>query len=476
MLPNHPDYITTIYALIKLRAIWIPVNVHLRGPSLKYVLLHAEPVAMIVDTRYHDVIAQLDADVLPPVQIWRGFDRTPGNEGTHLFTDVVAHPSDEPPRASARPDDILCISYTSGTTGEPKGVMVTDKMLRCCAMGAILGGDIRDGDVLFVWEPLYHIAGIEIVILALLRRVTIALSERFSASRFWDDVRRVGATHIHYVGGILQILLKQPTRNDDSQNSVRVAWGGGSTPEAWVEFERRFGVQIRELYGLTEASSISTINVEGRVGSIGRAAPYFEIRLVDELGIDVPLGSLGEIVIRERERGLLMPGYFRNSEESMRALRGGELFTGDLGRMDEDGFLYYSGRKKDSVRRRGENISSWEVERIVNEHPDVELSALIGVPSDIGDMDLKIFVKRVDGRQPDPEQLINWCETAMPYFQVPRYVAYVADFELTPTQRIRKESLSRATDDCWDRERARTDNSTSKTRSTSLNVGNKEEK
>ena len=154
--------------------------------------------------------------------------------------------------------------------------------------------------------------------------------------------------------------------------------------------------------------------------------------------------------------GLITPGYFRNLAATTAALRDGWLVTGDLARADEDGFLYYCGRKTDSVRYRGENISAWEVERIINEHPDVEESALVGVQTDVGEQDLKIFVELAPGREPDPEALLRWCLERMPRFQLPRYVAYVDEFEKTPTLRIRKEPLSRSTVDCWDRERHKT--------------------
>lgn len=451
MLPNHPDYIITMLALIKLRAVWVPINVHLRGPSLKYIVEHSQPKAMIVDTHYQDVLYSVLSEHQPSLLIWRGGDGSTRQASAVDFAEICSATNAIPPRPTASASDVICISYTSGTTGAPKGVLVTDKMLRACATGSIMSADISDNDVLLLWEPLHHIAGSQVVIVGLIKHVKIALLERFSAVRFWSQVHQYQATHIHYVGGILQILLKQPRRSADADNPVRIAWGGGCTAEVWEEFERRFGVHIHEVYGLTEASSISTMNPEGPVGSIGKPAPYFNVRVVDDEAAPIPPGTVGEIIIGEREQGILTPGYFRNPEQSSKALRGGWLFTGDLARVDDDGFLYYSGRKSDSVRHRGENISAWEVERIINEHPDVELSALVGVATDIGEFDLKIFVKLVDGRDPDPEGLTQWCESRMPYFQIPRYVAYIENFEMTPTHRIRKETLLRTVVDCWDR-------------------------
>ena len=454
MLPNHPDHILTILALIKAGAIWVPVNVHLRGPSLEYVLGHADPRALIADARYREALDPLLAAHPLRWTVWRGAAAEANGDGEVSFEHLRTGPVSAPPPRRGRPDDAVCISYTSGTTGEPKGVCVTDRMLRASAVGARLGGGIRDGDVLLVWEPLYHIGGSEVVILGLMQRITLALVERFSASRFWDQARAAGATHVHHLGGILQVLMKQPPGERDRDHPVRVFWGGGCTAEIWQPFEQRFGVTVREVYGMTEASSISTVNADGKVGSIGRPVPYFEVRVVDDEGAPVGPGILGELIVREREPGLLMPGYFRNPEATAAALRDGWLFTGDLARADDEGFLYYCGRKTDSVRRRGENVSAWEVERVVDEHPGVERSALIGVAAEVGEQDLKLFVKPAPGCAPDPAELIGWCEARLPRFQVPRFVAYVDGFDLTPTLRIRKERLSRSIDDCWDRERA----------------------
>jgi crotonobetaine/carnitine-CoA ligase len=459
MLPNHPDTITTMFALFLLRATWVPINIQLRGLSLRYILEHADPRAIIASVRYQDVLAPVFEDHGPSLLIWHGTEAgggrreaEGGRQEAEVFADLAVS-SAGPYVSGAEATDVLGILYTSGTTGSPKGVTVTDTMLRACATGVLMAGDIRPGDVLFVWEPLYHIGGSQVVIAALMEPVTLALVERFSVSRFWDQVRATRATHIHHLGGILQLLLKAPPSAADRQHTVRIAWGGGCTAETWTAFEHRFGVRIHEVYGMTEASSISTVNTVGKVGSVGKAVPCVDVQVIDEDGRPVAPGTLGEIVIGERKPGLLTPGYYRDPEQTARTLRDEWLFTGDLGRLDEEGFLSYAGRKTDSVRRRGENISAWEVERIVNAHPDVEQTALVGVASDIGEMDLKIFIKPVPGRDPDPAALIAWCESQMPRFQVPRYVAFVSAFEMTPTQRIRKESLSRATDDCWDRER-----------------------
>ena len=450
MLANHPDHVYTFFALAKLGVTWVPINVHLKGASLEYIIRHAEPRAVIADAAYRvRVLAALQGRPVDFV-IWRG-GAGGGHPGRAVdFAGLAETGEIAPPERRARADDVVCISYTSGTTGTPKGVPLTDKMLRACGTVVAVVADVRPGDVLLLWEPLYHNGGHQVLVTGLMEPVTIALLERFSASRFWNQVRHHGATQIHYLGGILAMLLNRPPRAQDADNPVRIAWGGGCTPEVWRRFEERFGVVIQEDYGMTESSGFTTVNTTGKLGSIGRPLPYFEVRILDNDATPLGPDRIGEMAVREKQPGFIMKGYFRNPDATRAAIRDGWLHTGDLGYYDPDGDFYYAGRKTDSLRRRGENISAWEVERIVDDHPDIEESAVIGVPAALGEDDVKVFVKPVAGRRPEPLDVIKWCEARMPYFQVPRYVAFVEGFEKTPTHRIRKEGLSRSTEDCWD--------------------------
>ena len=355
---------------------------------------------------------------------------------------------DESPPA---PDDSFAIMYTSGTTGPPKGAIVSHRMLRLAGESVTRVSAARDGDVFYMWEPLYHIGGAQLLVLPLLRRALLAMVPRFSASRFWAEVRENAATHIHFLGGILQILLKQPPDPLDREHGVRIAWGGGCPTHVWRPFEQRFGVQIRECYGMTEASSITTCNDSGVVGAVGRPVPWFSVALLDPEGHAVPQGERGEIVVRTTIEGALFPGYFRNPEATARALRDGALYTGDVGSFDADGNLIFHGRLSDSVRCRGENVSAWEVEHVVAGHPDVEDSAMIGVAAEVGEQDIKLFVQPKQGHTIDPAGLSAWLSQRLAAYQNPRYIAVVAAFERTPSLRIMKHKLPRATDACWDR-------------------------
>lgn len=453
MLGHHLDHIVFFFALMKLGAVHVPINVNLKGPGLAYIIDHSAPELLIADGEYAESLDPILVDRLSIRQIWRA--RAPNDQRTFIpISTILLHPDETNPEVYVRDDDLRTILYTSGTTGPAKGVEMTDRMLRASALGSTWIGNIQPGSVLHFWDPIYHVFGSEVLVLSLMVPVTLALVPRFSASQLWGEVREHGATHIHFVGGVLQLLLKQPPSAQDRQHGARIAWGGGCPVGIWRAFEERFGIEIREGYGMTETSSFSTINTERRLGSIGKAVAYFEVEIVDEHGAVTRPREAGEIRVAENEPGVMVARYHNDPETTRKTIRDGWLYTGDLAYRDEDGFIFFLGRKKDSLRRRGENISAWEVERVINDHPAVEESALIGVTNEFSDEDLKLFVKLRSGQNVEAAELLRWCESRLASFQIPRFVAFVDEFRKTPTQRIQKQFLSMATDDgCFDRER-----------------------
>ena len=458
MLDNHVDLVCVFFALAKLGAVQVPINTRLRGDPLAYLLAHAEPALIISESGYTPVIETASGtgagDAVPIVLRSGEGEPLPSDASASAFAELPAASTAPPPNAPTA-SHVLTVLYTSGTTGPPKGVLVTDKMHRASARASAMAADVRPGDVMYLWEPLYHVGGIQVLVLALEHDVTIALGGRFSASGFWREVRAAGATQIHYLGGILQMLLAQPPRADDRDHRVRVAWGGGAPADVWRAFEERFGVEVRESYGMTEASSLTSINTDAHFDSVGRPAPWFEVRIAHGDGTALEPGMRGEILVREREPGLITPGYFRDEAATRRALRGGWLHTGDLGWLDARGYLHFCGRLKDNIRHRGENVSAWEIERVVERLGEVEECAVIGVPNDTGDEDIKAFVKPAPGAVLDVDAVFAWCADRLADYQVPRYLEVVDTFEKTGTQRIRKETLPRTTAGCRVRGRGR---------------------
>lgn len=445
MMQNSPEVLAVVFGLAKAGIAWVPINVRQRGEGLRYVLDHAGPSLVIADDDLVDLILESGAPLTPERIVVRGKHRSYGSLGDMLATEQAFD------AGSPAPDLPFAIMYTSGTTGCPKGVIVSHAMMRFAGEAAALVSAVQPGDVMLAWEPLYHIGGAQLLSLPMTHGVILALVPRFSATRFWDQARAFGATHIHYLGGILQILLKQPISDHDRDHPVRVAWGGGCPADIWTQFQQRFGVAIRECYGMTEASSMTTVNHDGVVGSVGKPLPWFDVELLAENGAPVPQGDRGEIVVRTNAPGAIFPGYLNNPEATARALRQGALHTGDVGSFDTGGNLFFHGRMTENVRCRGENVSAWEVEHVAAAHPAIEDCAMIGVAAEIGEQDIKLFVKPRPGSTIDAATLSAWLSSRLAAYQMPRYIAIVAEFERTPSHRIIKHKLSRAMDDCWDR-------------------------
>jgi carnitine-CoA ligase len=286
--------------------------------------------------------------------------------------------------------------------------------------------------------------------LPLIRAVRLALTQGFRARTFWADLRAAQATHIHFLGGLLQILLKQPEGPFDREHGVRIVWGGGCPAEIWAAFEARFGVVIRECYGMTECSSFTTANLDGSVGSIGKPLPWFDVAIVDAAGKLVAPGERGEMVVRARLPGALTQGYFNDPQATAAALRNGAFHTGDVASADGAGNLYFHGRMTDSVRVQGENVAAAEVEDVARKHPAVEDCAMIGVAADVGEAAIKLFVEPKAGMSLRPRELSDWLAPRLARYQQPRYIAVVREFERTPSQRIMKHKLSKRTDDAGD--------------------------
>jgi carnitine-CoA ligase len=439
MMRNSPASLALVFGLARAGIVWVPVNAQLRGPGLAYVLDHCEPSLAIVDAALLPTMRDCGS-ALHPAKIVGADDL-----GSWLVADTAF---DEPLPAAS---DTLAICYTSGTTGSPKGVLVSHAMLRFAGEAVASLTAPRPGDTFLMWEPLYHIGGAQMLVLPLIREVRLAMIERFGAGRFWQAAREARASHIHFLGGVLQLLMKQAPGPLDRGHGVRIAWGGGCPSDLWQPFEERFGVRIREAYGMTEASSITTFNERGLVGAVGRPVPWFDVELRDKAGAPVAHGAAGEIVVRARRPEALFAGYFRDAAATARALHDGALWTGDLGRQDENGNFYFLGRLGDGARVRGENVSAWEVERVAAAHPDVEDCAMIAVDAEIGEQEIKLFVQPKPGRTIRPAELSCWLGERLAPYQNPRYIALVEGFERTPSQRIAKRDLPRDTSGCWDR-------------------------
>lgn len=449
MLRNSLDALAVILGLAKAGLVWVPLNVQQRGSGLAYLLDHCAPALVIAE---RDLMPALDACAadLSDIRIVARDPDDPACALRALLSGTLRRGLPLP-----GPGDLLAIMYTSGTTGPPKGVLVTHRMMRRAADGVHLVSDATPSDVFFVWEPLYHIGGAQLLPLPALAGIELAMTDRFSASRFWAQVAESAATHIHYLGGILQILLKLPPSPEETACRVRVAWGGGCPAEVFAASRARFGFSIRECYGMTEMSSITTSSDGSLGGVVGRALPWFAITILDGNGATVAPGMRGEIVVETTDPGAFFPGYHHAPEATASALRDGRLHTGDVGSMDADGTLRFHGRQTDSLRVRGENVSAWEIEHVVATHPEIEDCAAIGVAAEIGEADILLHVQLRPGGAVSAADLSDWLTLRLAAYQRPRYIAFVAAFDRTPSQRIMKHRLPRDPAGAWDRDTPR---------------------
>jgi carnitine-CoA ligase len=438
MLHNSADAVVTIIGLARAGLVWVPVNAQAKGPGLRHILDHSAPALVIADPHLATEITASGAAPRPLLL-----------QGPELSALTCGPEAEAPPLPA--PGALVALMYTSGTTGPAKGVRVTHRMMRIAAEGVARVTDARPGDVMFLWEPLYHIGGAQMLGLPGLVELELAIAPGFSARRFWPQVAASGATHVHYLGGILQILLKQPPCPEDRANRVRAFWGGGCPAEVFEAARARWGHDIRECYGMTEMSSITTVSDGGAGGVVGTALPWFRVTICDPEGTPLPPGSRGEIVVESADPGAFFDGYHRNSEATARTLRGGRLHTGDMGSVDADGTLRFHGRQADALRIRGENVSAWEIEHVVTSHPDVEDCAVTGVAAEVGEQEAILHVQPRSDATLDPAALSDWLAPRLARYQLPRYIRVVEGFARTPSQRIMKHALPHGPEGAWDR-------------------------
>lgn len=445
MLPNGADLVALWLACARIGAVEVPVNTAYRGLLLEHVVANSGARVAVVDAGHAPL-----------------FDR--GRAPFDGLAQLLVAPGDlsgleaagSAPVAAVDPADTAAILYSSGTTGPSKGVLLSHHYFWFHGDRSARRAGVTADERFYTCLPLFHAnAQVLTVTAALVHGATAVVDGRFSASRFWDRLRATGATRFTYIGGMIPILMKQPPDARDREHAVRFGIGAAAPAEQFEAFEERFGVTLVENYGQTE-NCVALANPldDRRVGSVGKPICGFDVDLVD--GDDRPVGPgvTGELVFRPREPHIMTSGYHAMPEATVAATRNLWFHTGDLLRRDDDGFYYFVDRKKDAIRRRGENISAYEVELVVDSHPGVLESAAVAVPSDVGEDEVMVVVVPRAGAAVDPLDLVRHCADRMPYFAVPRYVDVRAALPKTPTHRVEKYRLRQegVTATTWDRE------------------------
>ncbi len=276
------------------------------------------------------------------------------------------------------------------------------------------------------------------------------MTEKFSVSRFWAEVIESGATRMHYLGGVLELLLRQKPSEHDRQHKITLGFGAGASEQISRDFTQRFGVPLREVYGMTEASSFTTMNFDGPLNSIGKTLPDFDLKLTDDNGVSVNTGKIGEIVVKPKRSLLVTTNYYKNDLATDAAFRDGYFRTGDLAIQDEQGYLYFVGRQKELIRSKGENISPWEVESVFKQHAAILEVAVVGVESDITEQDIAAFVRLTpmneEKHRSAKHEVKALLKQELEPFQQPRFIVEIAQFPKTPSERIEKHKLDVSAD------------------------------
>lgn len=420
-------------------AILVPLNTASRGAQLQHLLTNAGPKLVAGEAGLLPTIAA----IRPPPEVERLLRIGVGDEVSWGDMRSAPFPQEMAPvtPASLGPGDPFAILGTSGTTGPSKGVICPHAQFYWWGvnMGSMLA--IQQDDVLYTCLPLFHTNALNAFAQALIHGAQFVVGPRFSSSHFWERTLAANATVTYLFGPMVSMLLSGDVSPQDRSHRLRVALAPGTAPELCDAFATRFGIKIVEAHGMTETNAvIGPRDGEQRAGWMGRVMPGFEVRVVDEDDVPVPDGAPGELVMRASEPYSFSSGYWRMPEATVASWRNLWFHSGDRV-VREDGWLRFLDRIKDSIRRRGENVSAWEVEQVLLQHGDVEAAAVIPVPSRLGEDDVMAYVVPRRGAQIDLADLARFCEPRLPYFAIPRYFDLLERLPLTSTGKVEKYSL-----------------------------------
>ena len=454
-LPNGREALITFYAINYLGGVFVPFNTAYRGMILEHVLANSDAKVLVAHGGLLERLVGIDTAAVETVVTLGEGPRISGF-ALHDFAAVTGDEAELAPLSSPiEPWDTQSIIYTSGTTGPSKGVLSSYLHLYTNA-GPESWHFVTGEDRFLVNMPVFHIGGLGIPFVMLARGGAIALMENFSTDTFWDFVRRTECTVIFLLGVMATFLIKRPPGPEDRAHGVRKAFMVPLT-EAAGPFHERFGIDVYTIFNMTEISSpiVSEPNPV-KLGTCGKVRAGVDVRLVDANDCEVPVGTVGEMIVRTDRPWAMNHGYHKNPEATARAWRNGWFHTGDAFRRDAEGYFYFVDRVKDAIRRRGENISSFEVESEVMAHPDVREAAAIGVPSEYSEDEVMAVIAAVPGSTVDPVALCEFLAARMPYFMVPRYIRLLPELPKTPTAKVMKAELRSEgiTPDTWDREKA----------------------
>jgi crotonobetaine/carnitine-CoA ligase len=460
---TYPSWIYLFLGAARLGALAVPLNTAYRGSFLSTPLRTSGCRIALVEDALLERVAAVASDVpeLQTVIVQRtGAGPTP-DVPWHVEDSAVLTAADPPPPASLhRPQwkDPVCVLFTSGTTGPSKGAVISHQYVAAAATTMVDSWHLAEGEVLYAPLPLFHISSVASVVCPIVAGATGLLDPVFSVHECWNRVRDYDARGILLAGVMVNMLWNLPEDPRDAELPLRFISAAPIPRGLHHRIEERYNLTVLTSYGMTEALPMVLYGLgdEIREGATGRAQSNFEVLVLDEDDRAVAPGQVGEICCRPRSAHVMFDGYFGRSETTVERWRNLWFHTGDMGRMDEDGHLTFVDRNKDAIRRRGENISSFEVEQTLLRHPAIAEAAAVAIPSALGEDDVKVVVSLKTGSTLEIPALMDYCVEHLPYFAVPRYVELVEALPMNPTGKVLKTELrsSGVTASTWDREQA----------------------
>ena len=464
MIPNSPAFLYMWMALNKLGAVEVPINVAFKENEIEYILKHSGAAGIAIHEDYYPIFKRIKKDCLPNLKrvVFCGTQDAP--EGTVPFSTLLKE-KEALAKVDISDEDIAICIYTSGTTDRPKAVLNSHKSWVLTGEAYAYTVGITPEDRVMTPNPLFHAnAQVYSTMGSLAAGASLVLLERFSASQILEQARQFKATKMVLVQAVTPWVWGRAKKEDDGENPVKTMVAGNVPKEIYYDFEKRFLLKIQTIYSLTEAVFAIMGPREGtqprKPGGIGVPMEHpdqsirNEIKIVNDEGMEVESGKQGEIVIRN---SATMLRYFKDPEKTQETKRDGWIYTGDIGFRDEDGYFFFVGREKDIIRRRGELISPHEIEALLNSHPSIEETAVIGVPSGLGsgEEEIKAYVRLKSGEAAIPREIISWCEGKIAAFKIPRFLEFREEFPGSAIGRIQKNILKaerrELTEGCYDR-------------------------
>jgi carnitine-CoA ligase len=446
MSHNHPATVVLFIALASLGAIMVGVNPDFGEKEARYVLEHSESSGIVCSLAALPTVQSVAGAL--PARPWI-MTNEPNDTGLPTLRDAVSGIAANPPAVIGQSDDACIIIYTSGTTGFPKGVMHSQRSVVLAGEGFVRRMHLDPAERILCILPMFHVNAIFYSLSGTIAAgAALLLEEKFSASNFWKTVAARKATETNTIAAVMNILMRRPREEFVPGHTLRKIYGAPFSPEIYRVFEEEFGVpHLIEGYGMSEIPGAlnNPFDGERRKGSMGKpslhpdpAVNLAEVKILDDDYNDAAAGAIGEIAVRTPT---IMKGYYRDPEASAAAFRDGFFLTGDLAQRDADGYFWFVARKKDIIRRRGENISGAEIDSVVGDHPDVVEAAAIGVPAELGEDEVLLAVVKKPGSRLTELEIADWCRGRLAAFKVPRFVLFVDTLPHTPTHRVAKFEL-----------------------------------